>query len=195
MKKKLIQSIILFVIAAICLSTGIILIPTISSLGDMIVLFVVNALILVYVYYYLLIKVISKSKGPILILTLTEMIVLTIISVGSIVGNFMGYIKIIDINKIIGVVLWIVGLIESLRAYYYNQSFNKNYPMYHTIINLLLVTFGAIIFIINISINIILSWIITIILLILSIMFIIKGILKIKDSKSTKEITYEILNN
>ncbi len=194
MKKRILQAIILFIIATIAIFSGIMLIPTITNFGELTLAFVVSALILVYVYYYLLLKVLNKSRGSVLILTLIEMILLTVIAIGSIVGKVTNIMYISDTNKIIGISLWIIGLIESLRSYYYIHGYNVNYSMYRLIINLILITIGTWCFITTYFITTILVYLISVTLFIISIALIIKGILKIKTNLNN-EIGYEILKD
>ncbi len=194
MKKRILQAIILFIIATIAIFSGIMLIPTITNFGEITLAFVVSALILVYVYYYLLLKVLNKSRGSVLILTLIEMILLTVIAIGSIIGKVTNIMYISDTNKIIGISLWIIGLIESLRSYYYIHSYNVNYSMYRLIINLILITIGTWCFITTYFITTILVYLISVTLFIISIALIIKGILKIKTNLNN-EIGYEILKD
>lgn len=195
MKKKLVQAILLFIIAGISLTSGIILIPNITDYGEFILAFIISALILVYVYYYLLLKIVKTSRGSVLILTLIEMILLTIIAISSIIGKFASLPYLDDSNKIIGLVFWLIGLIESLRSYYYNESYNHSYPIYKLIVNLTFITLGTWFFVTSYEFNIVLIWAISILLFILSIALIIKGILKIKNSPVQKEIPFEILNS
>ena len=195
MKKKLVQAILLFIIAGISLTSGIILIPNITDYGEFILAFIISALILVYVYYYLLLKIVKTSRGTVLILTLIEMILLTLIAVSSIIGKFASLPYLDDSNKIIGLVFWLIGLIESLRSYYYYESYNHSYPIYKLIVNLTFITLGTWFFVTSYEFNIVLIWAISILLFILSIVLIIKGILKIKNSPVQKEIPFEILNS
>ena len=89
MKKNLFRAIIAFILAGISMALGIIMIPKVTDVGNTILLIVIGVILLIYVYYYLLVKVAKKSSGVVLILTLIEMIVLTIIAVTCILSDVL----------------------------------------------------------------------------------------------------------
>lgn len=193
MKKRIVQAILLFILATMACISGILLIPSITNFGEIILSFVISTLILIYTYYFLMVKNINHCKGSVLILLLIEMILLTAISIASIVGKFMNIVYLNDSHKIIGITLWIIGLIETIRHYYASEGYHLKFPMYRLIINLFLVTIGTWFIITNYLITTILIYLVSAILFVISMIFIIKGILKITNK--TNEIPYEILKD
>ena len=178
-KKNIFIAVVDFILAGLLLGLGIVMIPEVTDVGNIILLIVIGALLLVYVYYYLLVKVAKKSSGIILILTLIEMIVLTIIAVTCILSEILNKTIIGEGMKSLGLAFWIRGVVESFRAYYYKGNTTK-YPVYKVILNVILITLGTWFFISNIISNLILVWSLAVIFVIASIAMIILGILKIK---------------
>ena len=172
MKKNLFRAIIAFILAGISMALGIIMIPKVTDVG--------NTILLIYVYYYLLVKVAKKSSGVVLILTLIEMIVLTIIAVTCILSDVLNMTIITEGVQILGLAFWIRGVVESFRAYYYRGSTTTKYPVYKVFLNVTLITVGTWFFISSIVSNAILVWSLAVVFVIASIALIIWGILKLK---------------
>lgn len=180
MKKELVKSILLFILSFVFLVVGMIILPEISSIGEKILLIVLGSLILCYVFGYLLLKVATKVKGVILVLTLVEMIILTFVALVTIANTWISIGNFQNGSVVIGVSLWIIGIVETFRAYYSIKESEKRYPLYKMVINLCLITIGAILFIGNISLNYQLLYLLCFTLIVLSITTIILGVLKLK---------------
>ena len=175
MKKNLFRAIIAFILAGISMALGIIMIPKVTDVGN-----TIGVILLIYVYYYLLVKVAKKSSGVVLILTLIEMIVLTIIAVTCILSDVLNMTIITEGVQILGLAFWIRGVVESFRAYYYRGSTTTKYPVYKVFLNVTLITVGTWFFISSIVSNAILVWSLAVVFVIASIALIIWGILKLK---------------
>lgn len=181
MKKNLFRAIIAFILAGISMALGIIMIPKVTDVGNTILLIVIGVILLIYVYYYLLVKVAKKSSGVVLILTLIEMIVLTIIAVTCILSDVLNMTIITEGVQISWfIAFWIRGVVESFRAYYYRGSTTTKYPVYKVFLNVTLITVGTWFFISSIVSNAILVWSLAVVFVIASIALIIWGILKLK---------------
>lgn len=103
MKKNLFRAIIAFILAGISMALGIIMIPKVTDVGNTILIIVIGVILLIYdSYYYLLVKVAKKSSGVVLILTLIEMIVLTIIAVTCILSDVLNMTIITEGVQILG---------------------------------------------------------------------------------------------
>lgn len=142
-------------------------------------------LILMYLFGFLVRKI-AKSSGTIQVLTIIEFTLLALIALGLVFSQF----KILSIpdepSIIIGIALYIRGVIEIFRAYYYKQSSTYNYPVYWLVVAIMFVTFGVI-FILNVSISKLwVLWVLIISLIVLSIISIVYGVLK-KPIKTKKE--------
>lgn len=151
-------------------------------------------LILMYLFGFL-VKKITKSSGTIQVLTVIEFTLLALIALGLVFSQF----RILNIpdepSVIIGIALYIRGVIEIFRAYYYKQSSNYTYPVYWLVVAILFVTFGVI-FMISVSISKLwVLWVLIISLVVLSIILIVYGALmkpnkpveKTKDKNEKKD--------
>lgn len=181
MKKELIKSILLFIASFVFLVVGVIILPEITSIGEKILLIVLGSLILCYVFGYLLLKVATKVKGIMLVLTLVEMIILIFVALATIANTWIAIGNFQNGTVVIGGTLWIIGIVETFRAYYSIKDSENKYPVYKLVINLCLITIGAILFIGNISLNYQLLYLLCFALIVLSITTIILGVLKLKN--------------
>lgn len=186
MKKELVKSILLFIFSAVMLIIGIIILPEITNFGEDILLIVLGCLILLYVYGYLLSKVAIKVKGIPLILTLIEMITLTFVAIVTIANTWVTIGGFQQGSVVIGTCFWIRGIIESCRIYYYQKEEIKRYPLYKVVINLLLITLGAFLFVGEFMYNYELLYVLCLTFIVLSVSAIILGVLKLKN-RSEKE--------
>ncbi len=182
MKKNIFTAVMCFILAAICLALGIIILVT--NWGEIILLAIIGVLLLSYVYGYLLLKVALKSKGVVLILTLVEMIVLTAIGVTCVLSEFVNITFLKEGIKILGLALWIRGVVESFRSYFYRGTQNKKYPIYYVVLNVILITAGTAFFLRPFITNTILVKIVAVLFFVATIGLIIFGILKLRKKKA-----------
>ncbi len=180
MKKEITKSILLFILSAVLLVLGTIILPEVTNIGESILLIVLACLILFYVYGYLLFNVAKKSKGVLLVLTLFEMIILTFVAAVAIINTWIEFGGFSEGTVIIGICLWVRGVVESGRAYYYQKSEEKGYPIYKVMINVLLITFGTLLYVGELLYNYELLYLLCFSFICLSIASIILGVLKLK---------------
>lgn len=180
MKKRVFKAVVMFIIAAITLALGIVIIPEVTDLGQTILHILIGGLLLVYCYGYLLPKVVSKSKNTILVLSLIELVLLTFIAVTCIIETWVNIAILTEGCLIIGLALWIRGVVESFRAYFYQKSSANKYPVYKVILNVILITVGTWLYVTPIISNFGLIYVFAFILIATSIALIVMGILKLK---------------
>ena len=114
-----------------------------KDLGYQVVSYVIAAVIIVYLILYLF-KKIKKSKGTIRLLTIIEFILLALIALGLVVSQLQIF-GITNPSVILGLALYIRGVIEVFRAYYYQRSSTTvKYPLGWLVMAILFMTFGVI---------------------------------------------------
>lgn len=113
-----------------------------KDLGLNFISYAMAALLLIYLFGFL-IKKINKSKGTIQVLTILEFTLLLLIALGLVFSQL----KILNIpdepSKILGIALYIRGVIEIFRAYYYKTKETDTYPVWWLVVAIMFVTFGA----------------------------------------------------
>lgn len=173
------------VIGAVALALGIMLMPFwldkginvfFATWGYDIIKIIIAILVVLYLVFYLFKKV-KRSKGTILILTLIEFILLGLVALGCILSQF-NVLNLTEAGKILGFALWLRGVIEIFRAYYYQRGGTVKYSVFELIVALLMVTFGVFFMISNVITNTLILWIVTITIAILGLLTLITGILK-----------------
>lgn len=145
---------------------------------------VVAVALLIYAFGYLLKNAIKSSRGVIKVLTFIEFAIFIIIALGSVISQF----NIISLSscQILGFAIWTRGSIEVIRAYYYRGGEVK-YPLYQVLLAIVLITFGAYLFISNVISDELILWVVTSVLELVGILAIIFGFLKNPRKKSKKE--------
>lgn len=184
MKKSLIKAIAMFVLAAVLIAAGVIFLPPVTNYGEIVLLIIIGILLLVYVYGYLLPKVTLKSKGVILLLTLIEMALHTVLALTCIFTKFFGTPIFKDGFVILGVAMWIRGVVETFRAYYYRGNGTK-YPLYKVAITVLLITGGTYLYLKPIITNIQLVYGLCFAFFGCAILLVVLGILKIRKGRNS----------
>ena len=100
------------------------------------------AMILIYLFGFLA-KKIKRSKGTIQVLTILEFTLMLLIAVGLVFSGL----KLLNIpdepSKILGIALYIRGVTEIFRAYYYKREDSNNYPVWWLVVAIMFVTFGS----------------------------------------------------
>ena len=125
MKKNTIKAVLFFIVAAILLTLGIIILPEVTNIGLTILHILIGLCILAYAYGFLLTKVVTKSKGTILVLSLVELILLTFIAVTCILKTWLPISFIDEGCLILGLAFWIRGVVESFRSHLSNATSGK----------------------------------------------------------------------
>ncbi len=195
MKKNIVSAVFMFIAAVACLVFGIIMIPGVTTIGNEILLILIGVILLIYVYGFLLPKVLKKVRGVNLVLTIIEMTLLTLIAVTCVLVKFLekeGNNPIFggEATMILGFAIWIRGVVESFRAYYYKGSTSTTkYPVYKVFINVALITLGTWVFFTDVLKNENLILTVAILLLVACVILVILGVLKItkKANKTSKK--------
>ncbi len=179
MKKSLLQAILMFILSAILITAGIVFLPPVTNYGEAALLFIIGVILLIYVFGYLLRRVAKKSKGTVLLLTIIEMSLFTILALTLVLTKVFGKPLFKDGFVILGLAMWIRGVIETFRAYYYRGSSTK-YPIYNVVVTILLITGGTYLYFNPIITNLQLIYGLCILFFISAVILIIYGILKLK---------------
>lgn len=177
MKKRVFQAIMIFILATISLATGIVIIPEVTNIGKTILHILIGVVLLIYCYGYLVRKVVAKAKGTILVLSLLELVVLTLIAITAIIDTWVNIAILTEGCLIIGIAFWIRGVIESFRSHFNKAS---NYPLYKAFLNIILITVGTWFYVSPIISNFQLLYVFAGLFICSSIALIILGIIKLK---------------
>ena len=143
--------------------------------GSITVSFAIAVLLCIYLFGYLIKKLI-KSKGTIKILTIIEFVLLLLIAVGLVFSKF----KVLNIpdspSIILGIAFYCRGVIEIFRAYYYQKSSNYNYSVGWLVIAILMVTLGVFLICTNVVTELMVLITLVAVLFVLGIVSIICGV-------------------
>lgn len=135
------DTVIYFIFAVLCAVLGVVLIPSITDLGQEILNVLIAIGILAYLFGYL-VKKLKRTRQTIFILTAIEFGLLLLIALGLILSQF----KVINITggcKILGLAFALRGVVEMFRAYYHQSSNNAKYPLWQFVVNLFILMFGV----------------------------------------------------
>ena len=138
------DTVIYFIFAVLCVALGILLIPSITDLGQKILNVLIAIAILAYLFGYL-VKKLKRTRQTIFILTAIEFGLLLLIALGLILSQF----KVINVTggcKILGLAFALRGVVEMFRAYYHQLANNAKYPLWQFVVNLVVLMFGVYIF-------------------------------------------------
>ena len=113
-----------------------------GSWGENIVKLLIAVLIICYLVFYLAKKLKGTKKRVILVLTIVEFSLLTLIALGCVISQF-DVIKLSDAGKIFALALWIRGCVELFRAYYYKSDSDEVYPVWYLAVSIAMTSFGA----------------------------------------------------
>ncbi len=130
--------------AIIALVLGICMFPTVTNWGLTVLNFTISAIILIYVFGYLL-RVLTKSSKTIKILTGVEMLIMILIAIGLILAQFK-LINISEICAILGLALAMRGIVEMFRAYFYQHTPENRYPLGIFVLNIIFLVLGVYLF-------------------------------------------------
>jgi len=154
-----------------------------QDLGITIVSIAMAALVLLYIFGFVLKKIIN-SKGIIQILTVIEFTLLFLIALGLVFAQF----KLLNIpdepSIIVGIAFYIRGVIEIFRAYFHKTS-STSYPIWWLVISILFVTLGVIFMLTSSITKVMILWILVISMLVAGILLIVYGLLS--NPKKTKK--------
>lgn len=145
----------------------------------------IAAVLLVYLFTFLLPKILHGSRGAVLVLTLVEFLAIFLIALGCVLSQF----KVINISgacAILGLCLFCRGTVEIFRAYYYRGGNSRPYPVWWLAVAILMVAFGTYCFARPLFTDEQILWIFVILLLLLGAALITFGILCHPQKKGTK---------
>lgn len=154
-----------------------------KDLGLQLVSYAMAALILIYLFGYL-IKKVSSSSGTVQVLTILEFTLLALIALGLVFSQL----KILNIpdspSIILGIALYTRGVIEVFRSYYQNKHSTHLYPVGWLVFAIVLITFGVFLMCTNIvsKLNVLLALIV--VLVVLGIVAIVYGALAKPEKKA-----------
>ena len=186
MKKKTIISIFSFIFSALTLITGILILPSITNYGLIVLQYILAALILSYVFIVLLYKAIKKTNVA-QILAIIEMVLDIVIALTLILNFKLKFIVFNELFYVMMLVLFIHSIFSIISGFYIVKNQKIGYPLYILLIDLCLVIFTTIGFINPVLGNNQLIIIISCLCFACSIIGILYGILNLKK-KNEKEL-------
>lgn len=166
-----------------------------KSWGTKIINLIIAAVLIAYLFGYLLKKVIHSGKGTTKILTIVEFVLLSLVALGCILSQF----KVINVNgacKIFGLALWCRGVVEAVRGYFYrhNPESKVKYPLWYFCLVIAMITFGTYAFAKPFFTDTQLLWVFVVCMILAGVLFIVygcmtkpKGTKKAKEAKTKKE--------
>ena len=184
-----------FIVGILVVLTGIVLMPVWEGMGDwcffknwgmQIVNLIIAACILVYLFTFLLKKMLKRSNGVVKVLTIVEFVLLSLVALGCILQQF----KVINVGgacQIFGLALWARGVVELFRAYYHQHGNNDKYPVWWLVVAIVFVTFGTYIFAKPLFQDVVILWIFVILILLLGIILFTYGFLTKPASHKTNK--------
>lgn len=184
MKKNRTKGILEIIIGVVLVALGIIMIPGVTSLSDILLFITLGCLLLAYTIGYLFLKVILKNKGSFLIISLVEFIVLTFIAVGTILKPWVNIPVITEVCNIVGMAFWFRGVAEILRIAVTHEYHKSN--AYKTAVNVGLITVGTWFFVKPLFTNNQLIYGFICLIFVLAILFVVIGILRINNKLINK---------
>ena len=182
MKKLLNNYLACFILGSICLLAAVIFAPIWNfwencpwkTWGLQIVNLLIASIIVCYLAMYLAKKLKHTKKRVILVLTIIEFVLLSLIALGCVFSQFK-IINVSDAGQIFALALWIRGCVELFRAYYYRADSNENYPVWYLAISIAMVTLGTYCFAKPLITNILILWLFVAALAIIGILLFASG--------------------
>lgn len=148
--------------------------------GMQIVNLVIALFLSLYLFGYLLRKII-RTKGQVLkILTIIEFTLLILVDLYLILGTFGLFPEIVGVGNdacaITGLALWIRGVVEIFRAYFHQKSASSDtYPIWWLCIAIAFVSVGMWMLVAPFISNLVILWIFVCLILVLGLLFIVYG--------------------
>ena len=143
--------------------------------GGNFVKIVIACVIILYLFGYLIKKIVSAKITTVKVLTIVEFSLLAFIAIGCVASQFAVFS--FDISLILALALWMRGTVEIIRAYYYNNATEK-YPIYQLLFAIVLVTLGGYILASNFLTSEMVLWVATGVAFIFSLIIFIFGFIK-----------------
>ena len=158
---------------------------------------ILNLIIATFLSLYLfgfLIKKVIRTKGQTLkVLTIIEFVLLFLIDLYLVLGQWIPSLNIIKVNgacAITGLALYVRGVVELFRAYFYHRETTNKYPIWWLCIAIGFVSFGMWMLVAPFIQDIVIIWIFVTILFVVGILLIVYGIYaKPQKKKQEKKVT------
>lgn len=151
-----------------------------SDWGSNLVRIMMGVAIFLYVIFFLAKKVKASPSSAVQMLTVVEIVLLSIIGLGCILSQL----EIISIGgpcHILGLAFWCRGTIEVFRGYFHYKS-SSSYSVINLVVAIIMITFGTFIFAKPFFNEVHLQWIFSGVFVVVGILFIIYGA-RVKPSK------------
>lgn len=186
MRNRKIISIFSFIFSALTLIVGILILPSVTDFGLIVLQYIIAALILSYVFIILLYKAIKRTEVN-QILAIIEMVLDIVIAITLILNFKLNFIVFNELFYVIMLVLFIHSLFSIISGFYINRKVKPGYPIYLLLIDICLIIFTTIGFLKPILDNNRLIIITSFICFLCSTFGIIYGLLNLKN-KNHKEL-------
>lgn len=170
-----------FILAALLLALGIVMLPP-FGIGQKILDVIVAIGLVVYLALYLFGRL-RRTRGTALILTAIEFFVILLIAVGLVLKQLQIF-AIGETCQIIGVVIWLRGIVSLLSHYFTSyQTQRKKRSLLFFLLSLALVTLGTYLFAKPLFTNETVLWIVSIALIVAALCFVALAILYLPARK------------
>lgn len=183
-----------FVLGAIIIVSGIMLMPAWQEAGDWcfyrdwgmeFINIIIAICIGLYLFLFLIKKVAKRTNEVIKILTIIEFVSLLLIALGCILKQ-LAIFNVGSACQILGIAMWARGVVEVFRAYYHQHGNNDKYPIVYLILAIVLVTFGAFLYAKPFISDEVILWIFVSLILVIGIIIFIDGFLAKPEKKKAK---------
>lgn len=186
MKNRKIISIFSFIFSTLTIIVGILILPSVTNYGLIVLQYIIAALILSYVFIILLNKAIKRT-GANQILAIIEMVLDIVIAITLILNFKLNFIVFNELFYVIMLVLFIHAFFSVISGFYINRKLKPGYPIYLLLIDICLIIFTTVGFLKPILDNSILIIITSCICFLCSVFGIIYGLLNLKK-RNYKEL-------
>lgn len=187
MKNKKFISIFSFILSALTLIVGILILPSVTNIGLVVLQYILAALILIYVFSILLYKAIKKTEVN-QILAIIEMVLDIVIALTLILNFKLNFIVFNELFYVMMLVLFIHSIFSIIGGYYAIKKLQKGYPLYLLLLDICLIIFTTIGFIKPILENTQIIVTTSCLCFVFSLFCIIFGVLKLKNKNSRELI-------
>ncbi len=179
-----------FIFGALGLTLGVFLLPVWDgtsvfwkSWGRAAVSFIMFAAILLYIVLFLVKQFAVERREIIRILVVVEIVVFSLVALGCLLNEF----KVINVGGpcvILGMALWIRGVIINIKGYLYRHTREeRRYTVADLAVAIFLITFGTILMVRPLFTEYHLIWVGSIAVILASLFIIFMGMLVIPDKK------------
>ena len=114
----------------------------VTDLGTKILNVVLFVLLMVYLFAFLLYRMLHSS-GRVQVVNILEFFILMIIAFGLIIPDFASILQMREVSQIVGCALWLRGVSGLVRGYCVNREGKKYFPFWMFAIHIVLVTLGT----------------------------------------------------